>query len=388
MALLKDLAAGRTSVVCSTHVMENLGRFDQVVVIAQETVVYRGSPQTLLQHFKAPSYAALYERLESLAPGRTPSPAALPPRPDTVSKVLAGIPLVKAAALATPPKSPRIRVGSQIGVLFLRGLLVIWRDKLFVTLLAIQPLFIGLLINLSQQRPTGLDPIFLFAVVTSIWLGLNNTGREAVRERAIYVRERLVGVTPEGYLGAKVLLFGLVGLLQLSVLVFLLRRVNFLSSGDAADLANWPALSLLLVLWITYLAAMLLGLLVSTLANTQETAIAALPLIVLPQLLLTGVATGLTDSRDASFGPLVLLGARASETSRGPKGWLLEVVSMPMYSRPALSLLREVRQDQAPVPLSVVRLVDTLHMLLLLLVTATFLVAAFRWRERQWLERT
>jgi hypothetical protein len=52
-----------------------------------------------------------------------------------------------------------------------------------------------------------------------------------------------------------------------------------------------------------------------------------------------------------------------------------------------LALLQEVRGDQTAVSPTVVRLVDVLHLLVLLLATATGLVATFRWRERRWLER-
>ena len=77
----------------------------------------------------------------------------------------------------------------------------------------------------------------------------------------------------------------------------------------------------------------------------------------------------------------------AKNQSRAPMGWLLELLSLPMYSRPSLSLLQAVRPDQSPVHIGIVALVDWLHMLFLLLVTVTLLLMTFRWRERQWLER-
>jgi hypothetical protein len=143
----------------------------------------------------------------------------------------------------------------------------------------------------------------------------------------------------------------------------------------------------LAVVWGAYLSSLLLGSLVSTIAETQEAAVAALPLIILPQLLLTGVVTGLDSARDGSFRSLVLLVGKAAESSRGLTGWIVELLSLLTYSRPALALLQEVRGDQTAVSPTVVRLVDVLHLLVLLLATATGLVATFRWRERRWLER-
>jgi ABC-type multidrug transport system permease subunit len=227
----------------------------------------------------------------------------------------------------------------------------------------------------------------LFCAVTAIWLGLNNTAREAVRDRRVYVRERMAGVTPEGYLLAKVLLYGAVGAAQVLLLLLVVRHLNVLSSGDASDLKAWPLLYLLGVLWLTNLSALLLGLLVSTLADTEDAAVAALPLIILPQLLLSGVVTGLDSARDGSFRSLVLLVNRAGESSRGFTGWVLELLSLVTYSRPATVLLQDVRGDQTPISTVGVHVIDGLHLLLLLLVTAAMLVAAFRVRERGWLAK-
>src|ERR1700730_16127225 len=68
--LKEDLASWKVTVVCTTHVMNNLMLFDQVVVIAGQTVVYSGPPQRLLVHFKVVGYAELYEKLETW-PSRT-----------------------------------------------------------------------------------------------------------------------------------------------------------------------------------------------------------------------------------------------------------------------------------------------------------------------------
>ena len=113
---------------------------------------------------------------------------------------------------------------------------------------------------------------------------------------------------------------------------------------------------------------------------------AALPLIILPHLLLSEVVTGLDSARDGSFRSLVLLVGKAGASSRGFVGWALELLSLLTYSRPAMALLQEVRPDQTPVPRAMVRITDGLHLLFGLLATGTALVITFRLRERQWLE--
>jgi hypothetical protein len=273
-------------------------------------------------------------------------------------------------------------------------LLLIGRDRVLVGLLVGQPLLIAFLINLSQFNPGDrhLNPMYTFAVVASIWLGLNNTAREIVRDRSIYVRERRASVSPESYLLAKVVVFAGIGLLQIALLVLVLRYGTFLGEKrDAETLDLLRELSLVRftgVLWITYLSSMLLGLVISTLAPTQEVAVAVLPLVILPQLLLTGLATDLFIKPGGWFNALDILIDKASSVTRGAAGWLLEGLSLATYSRPALVFFLEFsdndRSRLSPPWGDVVR---WSHLVLMLLLTGTVFVAVFLRRERGWLQR-
>jgi ABC-type multidrug transport system ATPase subunit/ABC-type multidrug transport system permease subunit len=382
MRLLKELSCRGITVVCSTHVLANVELFDQVVVVAEGSVVYGGPPGRVLKHFGVPNFPALYEALED----RQQRPAASLPQPPAPAPSQDLGPRPPLGTPVTPrheEPAPRIPLARQVLVHVQRGALRVGRDRALLALLVGQPLFIGLLINLSQLSPDGQATVFLLCVVTAVWLGLNNTAREVVRDRLVYVRERMAGVTPEGYLLAKVLLYGAIGVAQVVLLLLVVRHVNGMPAGDAADLRAWSLPYLATVLWATYLSALLLGLLISTLANSEEAAVAALPLVVLPQLLLSGVVTGLGSDRDGSFRSLVLLVGRAGAVSRGFTAWLLELLSLLTYSRPATVLLQEGRGS----PGVLARVVDILHLLVLLLVTGSALVLTFRRRERRWIER-
>lgn len=391
MRLMKELTNKGTTVVCSTHVMANLELFDQVLVVANRMVVYKGTPHALLNQFSLKAFPELYERLEQDGHNlKSLSNTIRPEQAESFSAsgmgVLKGIQLIKTQTTPKPAKIPAPGMVSQVSVQLRRGFRVLVRDRFLVAALVIQPILIGLLISLSQVRPNGLDALFLFAVVTSIWLGLNNTARDVVADRPVYIREHMAGVTPEGYLGAKILVHGIMGAVQVLLLILMLRYFNyFLPKSDANDLAKWSVVHMFLVLWITYLAGMTLGLLVSTLSNSQETAVASLPMILLPQLLLSGVATGLNDSRDGFFRSLVILVQTAAQSSRQVAGWFLELVSLLTYSRPALCLFQQVRGDQVTVNPALIALVDWVHLILLLLLTATGLLAVFHWRQRSWL---
>ena len=191
MRLLKELAGRGVTVVCSTHVLANVELFDQVLVVAEGTVIYGGLPGQLLAHFGVPGYGALYEALED-RPVRPAWPTASVV-PDRSSPGLPHIPTITPVASPGAEMSPRVPVLTQVAVQVQRGARLVGRDRPLLAMLIAQPVLIGLLINLAQLRPTGLKPIFLFCVVTAIWLGLNNTAREVVRDRPTYVRSAWPG---------------------------------------------------------------------------------------------------------------------------------------------------------------------------------------------------
>jgi hypothetical protein len=301
------------------------------------------------------------------------------------------------------------------------------------------PLLIGGLINLSQTRPASASVPLTFTVVAAIWFGLTNSVREVVRDRKLYVRERLLGVRPTSYLVAKVVTFGLIGLFQVTALWVVVRYGNLLPSDNvvAEELAWWNPrqAEVLAVLWGCYLGALGLGLIISTLASSEEWAVAMLPLAILPQLLLTGVATGTgTLDQGGWFWPLaktmecfvdspkpaparppepqqgpftslddLLASARAhgsNTSSQRPSQdrpvptpvprdwrWWVEGASVLTYSRPALDLLHRqwscgILPDRKSARL------DALHLVSVVFLTAAAGWLVFRWRERVWLDRT
>lgn len=82
----------------------------------------------------------------------------------------------------------------------------------------IQPLFLAILISITQYNPVSPTQVYFFAVVVSIWLGLNNAIRDLVRQRKQYLRERLVGLKPPVFFGAKCAIYSAIGMVQPSSL--------------------------------------------------------------------------------------------------------------------------------------------------------------------------
>ncbi len=173
-----------------------------------------------------------------------------------------------------------VRLGGfaqQLRVLTARYAQVLLGDLSTLLILLLQAPLIGWLCSLVWGEMERETPALYFVLVLSaIWFGAINACREVVKERAIYQREALLGVRPSAYILSKLLLLGLLGLAQALLLQIALEWRLALAG---------PFLLQSLILFSASLSGVGLGLCVSTLATRQERAVAAIPLLLLPQIL-------------------------------------------------------------------------------------------------------
>ncbi len=121
--------------------------------------------------------------------------------------------------------------------------------------------------------------VFLLALA-ALWFGCSNSAREIVGEWAIYRRERMVNLKIPSYVGSKFTVLGGLCFVQCGVLLGIVHSFAGLSA---------PWIRMFLVLLLVSLVGLAIGLTVSSLARTSEVAIALLPLILLPMVILAGV---------------------------------------------------------------------------------------------------
>jgi len=150
--------------------------------------------------------------------------------------------------------------------------------------------------------------------------------------------------------------------------------------GPEGSLASVHLLFILGCMFVCYLCGLGLGLLASTLARSEEAAVAALPLLIMPQILISALACGCSDGYDSAraFKPLVLSlsGEAAPETA----GRILDDISFLCYSRPASLMLElQTNSDRQWIWLG-----DFLHLVILLVLTWAALYIAFRLNEEKW----
>lgn len=400
-----------TTVVCTTHKVESLSLFDQVIVFgcahltgsggeSVGRIMYAGPPEFVLSRFRVHTFAELYHRLKlpsvmgqdssacTAAAGtpfasETNSPQSqlpLPPRSALVS--------ISSAENSTEQLVPEyndVEASFQFGVLLRRSLLTTSRDRGHVLTMVAQPIALGALVCFSQFDTFAELSVLFFAVVIALWLGMNNSIRELVRERRHFVREHLAGLRPGAYFASKIAVSGLIGAFQILLLLLILRigSATVLTEATTTSLNENMWLWKGFILMLTYVGGVALGLLVSAVARSEEAAVAVLPLLIMPQLLLSAVATGQTGRpyhEARPFRPLAVT-LRDEQSYRSPVEAAVDVASMFCFSRPG-TLLAE-----SPSVKSYSRwiwLADLCHLLILVFVALIASFVTFKNIQNQW----
>lgn len=120
------------------------------------------------------------------------------------------------------------------------------------------------------------ESLYFVLALTAVWFGCINACREIVKERSIFERERLIGLSASAYVLSKAQVLAGLDFVQVAILLGIVEwKIGLRGS------LFWQALALLLCA----VCGTGLGLLISTVTTKQERAVAAVPLLILPQIL-------------------------------------------------------------------------------------------------------
>ncbi len=281
MSTLRQLSDSGRGIVVVTHATSSLALCDTVAVMGEGGhLLFTGSPRECLERFGVGSYDEIYGAAELVEP---------PPAP----------PSGPAGRAGRRPSGPLLAGRSlvrQTATLVGRYAHTLGRDRRTVAALMGQAPLIGFLIAMLYPRdvlalpdasPTRSAQFMFLLVTAALWLGLIDSCREIVRERAIILRELAVGVRLDAQIIAKsAILFAVAAAQCLLLLVVVALLRPFHSSFDSY--AEVYAL-----LTLTSWAMVGLGLLVSTLARSVDQATSVIPLLLIPQLLFGGALVAL-----------------------------------------------------------------------------------------------
>lgn len=302
MRLLRQLADRGHTVLVVTHATANVNLCDQLVFLGRGgRLCYSGSPSGCLKHFVVGTdFAEVYERL-SISDAELEQEAARFLKQQTLPALTEQSLGNLSRQVAPAALQPLHNFASQLKTVLKRELLVSWRDRLSLILnLLTAPVAIMLLAGAIQKSSVfevpsdGLTPAVLPMAIkvifvmscACIWTGISSHIGAVARERPIYERERSFNLQPLAYVTAKGLMILLLAVPQAFLIATVSSILFRLPTPDSIgpSLVGYGIAALL-----TIMASGSMALLLSTLVKDQRQAGSSSPLLLMPQLILSGV---------------------------------------------------------------------------------------------------
>jgi ABC transport system ATP-binding/permease protein len=288
METLRKLADNGQTVVLVTHSVDNLDFCDNVILLASGgKVAYAGPSSTVFSKLGKKSWAEVFRFLAT---------------PDAL--LLATV--KHEDSISTEIKDHHVLarkqgIFKQIATLSQRYLRVIASDRFYLALLTLIPVVIGAIAYAAGSSygfgsgtvtRTGFDynpfaqATILVLILGSIFVGLSTGIQEIVKENAIRKREQSVGIRAASYVVSKVLVLGLIVILQIVVFtsIVLFNR----PMPQSGLLFSSSKIEVTVICAALGISSMLLGLLISAFLSSSEQAMPTLVGMTMIQVVLSG----------------------------------------------------------------------------------------------------
>jgi ABC transport system ATP-binding/permease protein len=306
MEQMRDLAHDGRTVIVVTHSVDNLDTCDRLLVLVPGgRIAYYGPPEEGLTYFGQSRWAEVFQAFDRY-PDRdwAGEYAASPSYQQYVLGQQQAPPPTDSQVLAATPPVQRRGAFKQMGTLTRRYIRVIASDRGYLTFMALLPILLGALISqvpavhgLGGGPGSNIDAgtLLLILVICACLAGMASSVRELVKERSILTRERAAGLSSGAYLVSKLLVLGVISVLQSTLLVLIgVSWRQFPAKG--AFLTGLPLIEVILGIAMLAVASMCLGLLVSAMVSTSEKAMPFLVLFTMVQVVMSGFVVPLANN--------------------------------------------------------------------------------------------
>jgi len=189
----------------------------------------------------------------------------------------------------------------QLCVLSARYLKLVINDKQRLFLLLMQAPLLAFLISFvadgQQFDQYEMTKSLLFALSCSaFWVDMLNAIQEICKERTVLKREYMTGLSLGSYISSKIIVLGLMCLIQ-SILITTVFKFT-VGMPEKGLLMN-PFVEILINTFITAIASTAMGLFVSSLFNNADRAMTVAPILLMPQILFSGLIFTLDGATEA-----------------------------------------------------------------------------------------
>lgn len=307
MQMLRELADAGRVVIVVTHSVACLDMCDQVVLLAPGgKTAFAGNPGGVGAAMGTSDWAEIFAQVaaepdRAFAAYRSRQAFVPPPPPPAPQRT---------GNSGAPPQSNATR---QFSTLVRRQLRLIFADRGYLAFLVLLPFILGSLSLVvpgsdgftagpliaqpdgSFRRASGgeAQQLLVVLILGACFMGATLTVRDLVGERSIFHRERAVGLLPSAYLLAKIAVFSVTAFLQSAVLV----GITFLGKKAPAEGALIPngGVELYFDIAMTAVCCVVFGLLMSSLAKSNEQVMPMLVVMIMVQLVMAGGLIPVTD---------------------------------------------------------------------------------------------
>jgi ABC-type multidrug transport system ATPase subunit len=283
MKTLKSMALSGKTVVFVTHSTLNLHLCDRIVFMgAGGNLCFYGSYEEALAFFAIDDVVDVYNMI-------TDRPLEYMDKYQSTQKSVIKPPVNRNQEVSKDRK--RHSRTRQFTVLSKRHLHIMRNDRVRMLLIILQAPLLAFLISLvangQQFEQYEMTKSLLFAMACSaFWIGILNSIQEICKERVILKREYMTGLRLDSYILSKLFVMGIVCAIQ----SFLLTTVFVLLVGQPDTGVVFGAyFELLTVTFLTALAASATGIFVSSLFKNADRAMTVAPILLMPQLLFSGL---------------------------------------------------------------------------------------------------
>ena len=285
MKTLREMSKMGKTIILVTHNTLNLHLCDKVAFFGKGGhLCFYGSPQEALDFFEVDDFVDIYTLLnEDMEKWNNKFKAINEPKNITTNII--------EKKINNKPTNQKKSFVKQLLTLIRRYVKLISNDFQQLLLLFAQAPVVGLLLSLvsTEDLYTSYDDTkaILFSLgCASIWLGLLNSVQEICKEKIILQKEHMSDLKLPAYLLSKFIVQGVIAFIQAYLLVFVFQKMEGASEYSVLIDSFWD---IQLICFLSILSAATLGLFISSIVKNGNIAMSLIPLILVPQLLFSGM---------------------------------------------------------------------------------------------------
>lgn len=293
MQTLKKMALSGKTIVLVTHSTLQLEMCDKIMFMGKGgKLCFYGSYQEALQFFGVNSIVDVYSLITQ--------------QPDLWKQkyeIAASYKPLQNSNMASDRsrKNKKRGIFRQLPILSARCLKLLLNDRQRLLLVLMQAPLLALLIVLvtdgNQFEQYEMTKSVLFALACSaFWVGTLNSIQEVCKERVILHREYMTGLSIFSYISSKLIVLGILCALQAFMVVGVFTA---LAGAPEEGVAANPVLELYVTTFLTALSAAAMGIFVSSIFKNADRAMTVAPILLMPQILFSGLVFKLDGATEA-----------------------------------------------------------------------------------------